>query len=555
MNCIVANSLWLAGCIPEYARFHRAVRRVEEEQDAILKRIVTANSETELGRRHGFPSIRSTREYQERVPLCDYEDYQESIDQIAAGSANVLTREPVRILEPTSGSSSQSKLIPYTTSLQREFQAGIRAWIADLFLHCPDLMAGQAYWAISPAATRAHHPSGNIRVGFEDDTSYLGNRQDRLAQTVMAVPNAVRHISDMEIFRYVTLLFLLRSKNLRLISVWNPTFLSLLVDHLPEYGDELAHDLEKGTIRSGTPLPAGLREKMQPNVRRANEVRTALRSRTPAGIHASLWPYLRLISCWADANAASAADRLGKLFPQAAIQGKGLTATEGFVSLPLAGCDGAALAVRSHFLEFLPVDSAGQVDGDHPRLAHELDRGQRYSVVLSTGGGLYRYALHDLIEVSGHYYGCPMIRFLGREGYVSDWFGEKLNEANVSQLMSNTFEELAILPSFAMLACDTEQSSPSYVLYIDAIESDEVLKEAATKIEVGLQENFHYHYARHLGQLSELRVFRAEGAAQAYMAVNIRNGQRAGDIKPLALDKRNGWARVFQAKSFSAAAR
>ena len=177
MNCIVANSLWLAGCIPEYARFHRAVRRVEEEQDAILKRIVTANSETELGRRHGFPSIRSTREYQERVPLCDYEDYQESIDQIAAGSANVLTREPVRILEPTSGSSSQSKLIPYTTSLQREFQAGIRAWIADLFLHCPDLMAGQAYWAISPAATRAHHPSGNIRVGFEDDTSYLGNRQ------------------------------------------------------------------------------------------------------------------------------------------------------------------------------------------------------------------------------------------------------------------------------------------------------------------------------------------------------------------------------------------
>ena len=103
-----------------------------------------------------------------------------------------------------------------------------------------------------------------------------------------------------------------------------------------------------------------------------------------------------------------------------------------------------------------------------------------------------------------------MIRFLGREGHVSDWFGEKLNEAHVSQLMSNAFEELAISPSFAMLACDTEQSSPSYVLYIDAIESDEVLKEAATKIEVGLQENFHYHYARHLGQLSKLRVLRAE---------------------------------------------
>jgi hypothetical protein len=555
MNCVVANSLWLAGCIPDYTRFHRALRRVEEEQNAILRRLLASNADTEFGRRHGFSSIRSAREYQERVPLREYEDYQESIGQIAGGSANILTHDRVRVLEPTSGSSSQSKLIPYTDSLQREFQAGIRAWIADLLLHCPDLIAGRAYWAISPAATQAHHTRGNIRVGFEDDTSYLGGRQDRLVQAVMAVPSAVRLISNMEMFRYVTLLFLLRSRSLRLISVWNPTFLSLLVDHLPKCGEELARDLEKGTIRTGVQLPVGLREQMQADARRANEVRTALRARTPAEMHGGLWPYLRLISCWADANAAGAADHLGRLFPQAAIQGKGLIATEGFVSFPLTGCDSAALAVRSHFLEFLPADSAGQVDGDHPRLAHELDRSQQYSVVLSTGGGLYRYALHDLIEVSGHYYGCPMIRFLGREGYVSDWFGEKLNEARVSRLMSNAFKELAISPSFAMLACDTEQSSPGYVLYIDAIESDEVLKEAAAKIEVGLQENFHYHYARQLGQLSSLRVFRADGAAEAYMGANIRNGQRAGDIKPLALDKRNGWARVFQSKSFSATAR
>jgi GH3 auxin-responsive promoter len=251
-----------------------------------------------------------------------------------------------------------------------------------------------------------------------------------------------------------------------------------------------------------------------------------------------------------------AADHLGKLFPQTAIQGKGLIATEGFISFPLTGRDDAALAVRSHFLEFLPVDSAGRIDRKHPRFAHELDRGQQYSVVLSTGGGLYRYALHDLIEVSGHFHCCPMIRFLGREGYVSDWFGEKLNEAHVSRVMRNVFKELAISPSFAMLACDTEQSSPSYVLYIDAVELDDALKQAAAnQIEAGLQENFHYHYARQLGQLSALRVFHAEGAAQAYMAANIRNGRRAGDIKPLALDKRNVWARVFQARSLSVGAR
>ena len=555
MNWAAANSLWLAGCLPEYARFHRATRRVEEEQNAILMRVLAANANTEFGRSHGFSSIRTAREYQQRVPLREYEDYREWIGQIAGGSSNVLSCERVRILEPTSGSSSASKLIPYTDSLQQEFQAGIRAWIADLFLHCPDLMGGQAYWAVSPVAARNHETrGGGIPVGFEDDTSYVGGWQSRLVQSVMAVPSGVRLISDMDTFRYVTLLFLLRSRNLRLISVWNPTFLLLLADRLPEWGDELADDLANGTIRFGAELPPGLRGRLRPDPRRAREVRAALRANTLEEMHARLWPDLRMISCWADANAAGGAELLAKLFPQATVQGKGLLATEGFVSFPLVGHEGGALAVRSHFLEFLPSHATGHVDFEHPRLAHQLEGGQQYNVVLTTGGGLYRYALHDLIEVTDHFRGCPMIRFVGREGYVSDWFGEKLNEAHVSRVLRSVFGELGIAPSFAMLACETEQARPGYVLYIDTAERDAPLERAAGIVESALHENFHYRYARKLGQLSALRAFRAVGAAEAYVAASVRHGQRAGDVKPLALDRRNGWGRVFRAKTLSASA-
>jgi GH3 auxin-responsive promoter len=555
LNCAAANSLWLASCLPEYARFHRAARRVEGEQNAILMRVLAANADTEFGRSHGFSSIRTAREYQQRVPLREYEDYREWIGQIASGSSNVLSRERVRMLEPTSGSSSASKLIPYTDSLQREFEAGIRAWIADLFLHCPDLMAGQAYWAVSPAAAQVSNPrDGEIPIGFEDDTSYVGGWQSRLVQSVMAVPSKVRLISDMDTFRYVTLLFLLRSENLRLISVWNPTFLLLLTDRLAEWGEELAEDLANGTIRGGEALPPGLRTRVQPDQWRAREVRAALRANTLEEMHARLWPNLRLISCWADANAAGGAELLGKMFPQATVQGKGLLATEGFVSFPLAGREGAALAVRSHFLEFLPSHATGHIDFEHPRMAYDLERGQQYSVVLTTGGGLYRYALHDLIEVTGHFHGCPMVRFVGREGYVSDWFGEKLNEAHVSRVLQSVFSELGIAPSFAMLACETEQPRPGYVLYIDTAERDALIERTAGIVESALHENFHYRYARKLGQLSALRAFRAVGAAEAYVAASVRHGQRAGDVKPLALDKRNGWGRVFRAKALSASA-
>lgn len=65
----------------------------------------------------------------------------------------------------------------------------------------------------------------------------------------MAVPSHVRFLSDMEAFRYATLLFLIRVRCLKLVSVWNPTFLSLLVERLPEWSGQLARDLKPDTRR------------------------------------------------------------------------------------------------------------------------------------------------------------------------------------------------------------------------------------------------------------------------------------------------------------------
>jgi len=484
--CSVANSLWLAGCLPELARFRRAITRVREEQEAVLRHLLRANADTEFGRDHGFASIRTVREFKERVPLRRYEDFQPWIDCVAGGSQNVLTREAVRVLQPTSGSSGASKLIPYTPSLQRQFQRGIRPWIADLFLHRPELMSGQAYWSVSPATMKNRRSVGGIPIGFDDDVSYVGAWQRRLVDAVMAVPSSLREVSDINEFRERTLQALIRSKDLRLISVWNPTFLSLLI----------------------------------------SDVTTT-----------DLWPHLKVISCWTDANAAGPAANLRKLFPHVEIQPKGLISTEAFISFPLTGHDGAALAVRSHFLEFIPVDD------DVPRLAHELEEGRQYSVVVTTGGGLYRYQTDDVVEVVGRIRRCPLIRFVGRGRFVSDWFGEKLNEAHVGEVLRATFASFGITPAFAMLAFD----ETSYVLYIDTEEPD--LDPVVSRIETELRRNFHYDYARLLGQLGPLRALRVNRGAETYLTAAIAAGQRAGDVKPVALDRAGGWSGRFQLRA------
>ncbi|HYG58343.1 MAG TPA: GH3 auxin-responsive promoter family protein, partial [Symbiobacteriaceae bacterium] len=253
-------------------------------------------------------------------------------------------------------------------------------------------------------------------------------------------------------------------------------------------------------------------------------------------------PHLRLISCWTDGNAAPYAAELATLFPQARIQGKGLIATEGFISFPVVGQPGAALAVRSHFFEFLP-DGGGA-----PCLAHRAEAGARYSVVLTTGGGLYRYKLHDRVEVTGRLGQVPLLRFLGKEAHVSDWFGEKVNEGHVREALARILPGLGVAPAFAMVACQAlPGGGHAYTLFLEALAvPDHVLLVAGAALEEALNDNYHYQYCRTLGQLGAARVYRIRGGGQeAYLARCQHLGQRLGDIKPVWLHRAGNWAGAF----------
>lgn len=528
----VANSLWLLACLPEAHAFRQAQRDVAGTQHRLLLRLLHQNADTVIGRRYRFAHIRSIADYQARVPLSTYADYQEAIEHIGRGKPGVLTRDPVLLLEPTSGSTAATKYIPYTAALRAEFERAIAVWVADLFTHDPRLMAGAAYWSVSPVAWNNQYTVGGIPIGFEDDRAYLGRMHQWLAQVILAVPSAVRLIQDMDTLRYVTLIALLRRRDLALISVWNPTFLTLLVRNLNAWGLRLATDIAEGTLTPPTALPPAWSANWawfnRPDAQRAAEVYTALcTSTTPALLHTHLWPNLRLISCWADAQAAWYVPPLAQSFPQAHIQGKGLIATEGFVSIPLVGQTGAALAVRSHFFEFLPPD------GGTARLAHELVTGERYAVVLTTAGGLYRYQLHDLVEVSGWQDTCPLLRFIGRSNGCVDWFGEKLHEQHVRAALTDLLTQYAITPDFVMLTCAENNDQHAYTLLIEADGvSDHMLGQLARDLDAALATNYHYRYCRELGQLAAVRVRRVVDGHERYLAATIARGQRAGDIKP-----------------------
>jgi hypothetical protein len=271
-----------------------------------------------------------------------------------------------------------------------------------------------------------------------------------------------------------------------------------------------------------------------------------LRSRlAPAEKLRLIWPRLALISCWADAGAARYVPALRALFPAVEIQPKGLLATEGCVTFPLIGRPAPALAIRSHFFEF-------QEQGGACRLAHELENGGRYRVVLTTGGGLYRYQLRDEVEVAGFEGRCPLLRFLGKADLVSDLVGEKLAEAHVRSVLDRLFAQHGLAPRFALLV-PVEGRPAGYRLYLQ----DGALSGAApglpgltADLEAGLRENPHYRYAVELGQLAPAEVqllgWQREPGWQVYERRCVAAGQRAGNVKPAALDPQLGWPEAFR---------
>jgi hypothetical protein len=405
-------------------------------------------------------------------------------------------------------------LIPFSLGLQREFSAAIAPWLADLTKRHPSLLGGPAYWSITPAlCERTAEPSA-IPIGFDADMAYLGGTQQKLAEAIMAVPTLVGRAKSLETFRYQTLLHLLLCRELRLISIWHPSFLTLLLDALPSHWDKLIKDVERGA--NGTPACP----------ERARELRAA----DPFQFEV-LWPKLRVISCWGDGAAGFALQELRRRFPNVPLLPKGLIATEAFVTLPFAGH--YPLAVRSHFFEF--IDDAGKV-----HCVETLRENAEYEIVVTTSGGLWRYRLGDRVRVTGWLGNTPSLRFMGRGQSVSDRCGEKLSEAFVAETFRNVF--CSDVSRFALLAPDEDEESCRYTLYIEG----NVKSHWRSAMESALCRNPHYAYCRDLQQLLYLRIFVINhGGYETFVRRQLSDGARLGDIKPAALSRASGWSRLF----------
>ena len=537
LNHYLNNWLWSKLGLVQVGRFQKSLEHPEVAQSRYLKQLLLRNADTKFGRRYSFSAIKTVEDFQQTVPLSDYEDYLPYIENIAGGEKRVLTTDPVLLFQPSSGTTSASKLIPYTGTLKREFQRAVAIWITSLFHLKPELIKGRTYWSLTPPAQGLKR-FGCIRVGFDEDAEYLSPLGQWLYHGVSAVPSSISSVTDIEIFLDRTLAYLVAASDLTMISVWSPTFLMLLMRRLNERGEDILRML------SGKQVPG-----LKLGQKRIGEIKVALKHSNSQDLTKALWPNLGLISCWADGSSRPYSDDLKSQFAHAEIQAKGLIATEAFVSVPFLPGNSPVLAVDCHLFEFIE-SSSGRIC-----LAHQLKQGEFYSVIVTTGGGLYRYRLKDLVMVTGFIGQTPTIRYIAKENVI-DLCGEKLQAHHVQRAAAAAFTESDIHPSFFLLApVRVGNNGLAYCLFIttDGINNGQ-LNRLLTSMEKGLSQNYHYAHCLRIGQLNSLRLFIIDRGSKSPEVIFVeemqRRGLKLGDIKPSVLDGETGWGKIFSGRFF-----
>jgi hypothetical protein len=463
---------WLASQAGAEERYAQARADPEIAQNEKLQRYLQRNADCDFGRKHRFSWLRSYEEFAAAVPLGDYRDFEPWIERIAAGEKKVLTAEPVIGVEETSGSSGATKWIPFTDSLRREFEGAVGVWLRDMARHCPEAVGGRAYWSISPPLKLRGKTNGGLPIGVGSDLGYFSDESAKLLMPLMAVSPDICNDYCADSFWQKTVDALLGCPDLALISVWSPSFF-LTLDR---------------------------------------EVRE--RTGDDDFVWSHRWPNLAMLSCWTDAQSAMWLPMVRERLGQVPIQGKGLLSTEGVVSIPLSTqASDPMLALDAHFFEFRERHT------DTIALAHELQSGQEYEVILTTGGGLYRYVTGDLVLVGDNF----SLRFAGRAGSSSDMVGEKLDDAQVTAALAGVAGGL-----FVAAMCD--DSAAGYRVFVSEFADADAV---AAGVEAQLNENAYYQQAIELGQLRplEAQTISAWGLSELVEQLARRQNARLGDVK------------------------
>jgi len=350
-----------------------------ETQQEVLTRLVSLSRDTEWGREHGYSSVTTHEQFCRNVAVQSYDDMIPWIERLRAGEKNVLWPGEVKWFAKSSGTTStKSKFIPIThESLEETHYRGAKDCIVLYTSLNPETRIFLGKGLTLGGSHQINSFSNNSLFG--DLSAILIENAPAYAELIRTPPARIALIEDFE-------------EKMRMIT-------------------EKTVDMNITSL-SGVPSWYLVL------------IRHILETTGKANLH-EVWPNLEVFF-HGGVSFAPYREQYRKLLPDPKMHYmETYNASEGFFAIQDDLTDSSMLLMLDYgvYYEFIPADEFGT---DNPRTLSigEVERGVNYAMVISTDGGLWRYAIGDTVEFTSLY--PHKMKITGRTKFFINAFGEEL---------------------------------------------------------------------------------------------------------------------------------
>jgi len=349
-----------------------------QAQREVLQELVTAAQYTEFGRKHGFDSLFTIKEFKEAVPIQQYDDVKPYIERIMEGEQNLLWNTPINWFAKSSGTTSdKSKFIPISEeSLEEAHFQGAKDVLALYYNSNPesDLLTGKGLVI-----------GGSHQVSKINEETQYGDLSAVLMQNTPFWGHWLR----------------------------TPELSIALMDEWETKIEKLAET----TIHENVTSISGVPTWTLVLIKRILEI-------TGKSNLKEVWPNLELY-IHGGVSFTPYREQFQKLIGAPIHYVDLYNASEGFFAAQDDPAIDGMLLFLQHgtFYEFMPVEEYGKEKPQTVGL-DQVEIGKNYALVISTNGGLWRYLIGDTVQfVTTHPF---RVKVSGRIKHFINAFGEEL---------------------------------------------------------------------------------------------------------------------------------
>lgn len=376
-NAVKAFMKWRSSAVSKFA--FNAIR----DQEQLLIELVRQGASTQIGKDFYFNDISNYREYNEALPVMDYEALQPYFEKTLLGEQNIFWPEKIIWFAKSSGTtSSQSKLVPVSNAtLKTAHYRGAFDIMSQFCKIKPETKVFNGKTIIVSGSLQYYPAYPQVHIG--DVSAILVHQQPALANLFRAPPKEVALMSDFE------------------------EKLSIVAKN---------YIYENITGLSGVPtwnivlLKAILEQTKKQNI---GEIWPEMELYVHGGV--SFQPHREMF------------ERLVPLPNMEYIQT--YNASEGFFAFQdRLGADDMLLATcHGIFYEFIPLDQIASERMEVLPLS-QVKIGVQYAIVITTNSGLWRYKIGDTVVFTSVE---PFrIKVTGRTKFFINAFGEEVVVGN-----------------------------------------------------------------------------------------------------------------------------